>query len=216
MRSLSSAPAADAPRSRGPGPRTGDSFRFPSRTALGSRHWLLFNLKMGFITFGTGSVPPLYRRMLVEETRALTEEQFQEALTIAQMLPGPSLVSLSMYIGDRLFGPRASALAAFALCLPGSLWAVLALHFIPIGHAGVRLLLAGCSVAAAVMILDLGWRLRAGLASTPIEGVAASRAAHAGRWACAGLVAAMSQSHLPLGAVVAMGAVAGLVVEFAT
>lgn len=40
--------------------------------------------------------------------KALTSREFQEILTVCQVLPGPTLVSLAMYLGRRLFGPGES------------------------------------------------------------------------------------------------------------
>lgn len=51
--------------------------------------------------------------------RWLTREEFIEEWAVAQVMPGPNVVNLSIMIGDRCFGPR-GALAAVAgiLALP--------------------------------------------------------------------------------------------------
>jgi len=93
----------------------------PKRLSAGG--WLLFNLRVGGLTFGMGAMTPIFERALVQETRSLTAQEFQETLTLAQVLPGPSLVSLVMYLGQRQFGTLFGLFGVVCLCLPGALWA---------------------------------------------------------------------------------------------
>ena len=60
---------------------------------------------------GFGGVLAVAQRELVERQRWLTREEFVEMLAVAQVLPGPNVVNLSLMIGDRYFGLR-GALAA--------------------------------------------------------------------------------------------------------
>src|SRR5580704_2855450 len=83
---------------------------------LTPRDWLLFNAKVGSLTFGMGAITPMYERVLVRERKALTSREFQEILTVCQVLPGPTLVSLAMYLGRRLFGPAVGFLGVLCLC----------------------------------------------------------------------------------------------------
>ena len=60
---------------------------------------------------GFGGVLAVVQRELVEKKRWLTREEFLEDWAVAQILPGPNVVNLSLMIGDRYFG-FAGALAA--------------------------------------------------------------------------------------------------------
>ena len=59
------------------------------------------------------------QRELVDRKKWLTPETFVEDWAVAQLLPGPNVINLSLMIGDRYFG-FAGALAAMAglLCFP--------------------------------------------------------------------------------------------------
>jgi chromate transporter len=64
---------------------------------------------------GFGGVLPVAQRVLVEQQRWLSREQFVETLSLGQVLPGPNIVNMALMIGDRFFGLR-GALAALAGC----------------------------------------------------------------------------------------------------
>ena len=59
------------------------------------------------------------QRELVDRKKWLTPETFVEDWAVAQLLPGPNVINLSLMIGDRYFG-LAGALSAMAglLCFP--------------------------------------------------------------------------------------------------
>ena len=62
---------------------------------------------------GFGGVLAVVQRELVEKKRWMTREEFIEDWAVAQIMPGPNVVNLSIMIGDRYFGLR-GALAALA------------------------------------------------------------------------------------------------------
>ena len=62
---------------------------------------------------GFGGVLAVVQRELVEKKRWMTNEEFLEDWAVAQVLPGPNVVNLSLMLGDRYFGLR-GALAALA------------------------------------------------------------------------------------------------------
>ncbi|HMS27954.1 MAG TPA: chromate transporter [Burkholderiaceae bacterium] len=74
---------------------------------------------------GFGGVLAVVQRVLVDEKRWLTNEEFIEDWAVAQILPGPNVVNLALMIGDRYFGFR-GALAALAGMLVFPLLIVLA------------------------------------------------------------------------------------------
>ena len=68
---------------------------------------------------GFGGVLAVVQRELVEKKRWMTREQFVEDWAVAQIMPGPNVVNLSMMIGGRYFGlPGAMASLAGMLCAP--------------------------------------------------------------------------------------------------
>src|SRR5439155_13476309 len=68
---------------------------------------------------GFGGVLAIVQREMVEKRRWLTAEQFVEDWAVAQIMPGPNVVNLSLMIGDRWFGlPGAMAALAGLLALP--------------------------------------------------------------------------------------------------
>src|SRR6478672_5723973 len=81
---------------------------------------------------GFGGVLAVVQRELVEKKRWMTREEFVEEWAVAQIMPGPNVVNLSMMIGDRYFGLR-GALVALAGMLTVPLLVVLCLAVV-YGH----------------------------------------------------------------------------------
>src|ERR1700712_4300477 len=68
---------------------------------------------------GFGGVMAVVQRELVERKRWLTHEEFIEDWAVAQIMPGPNVVNLSLMIGGRYFGlPGALAALGGLLALP--------------------------------------------------------------------------------------------------
>src|SRR5215510_15311853 len=62
---------------------------------------------------GFGGVLAVAQRVLCEQKRWLTREQFVEVLAVGQVLPGPNICNVALMVGDRFFGWR-GAFAALA------------------------------------------------------------------------------------------------------
>jgi chromate transporter len=80
----------------------------------------LRELFTGFLLVGVsgfGGVLPFARRMLVEERRWLTPDGFNEILALAQFLPGPNIVNVSVIVGRRFQGVAGSLAASVGLML---------------------------------------------------------------------------------------------------
>ena len=75
---------------------------------------------------GFGGVLAIVQREMVEKKRWLTPDEFLEDWAVAQVLPGPNVINLSLMIGDRYFGLR-GAIAAVAGMLTVPLFVILAL-----------------------------------------------------------------------------------------
>jgi chromate transporter len=66
---------------------------------------------------GFGGVLPIAQRVLCEQKRWLSKEQFVEILALGQVLPGPNVCNVALMVGDRFFGWRGafSALAGMMM-----------------------------------------------------------------------------------------------------
>jgi chromate transporter len=110
-------------------------------------------LKIGLSGFG--GVNAWARRVLVEERRWLTEQEYAEVLGLGQVLPGPNALNVAIQLGDRFRGGL-GALAAVAGLFGGPM-AVLALLAVLHDAYGevpiVKAVLAGIAAAAAGMVL---------------------------------------------------------------
>jgi chromate transporter len=62
---------------------------------------------------GFGGVLAIVQRELVEKKRWMTREEFIEDWAVAQIMPGPNVVNLSLMVGGRYFGLK-GAMAALA------------------------------------------------------------------------------------------------------
>lgn len=86
-------------------------------------------LYFGFFKIGVcafGGVGPWARRVIVEEERWLSEREYAELLGLGQVLPGPNVGNVSVFIGDRFHGLIGSILALSGL-MSGPLMTLLAL-----------------------------------------------------------------------------------------
>jgi chromate transporter len=141
----------------------------PANT-MGNRPTSKTDLFMSFSLLalqGFGGVLAIVQRELVEKKRWLTREEFLEDWAVAQILPGPNVVNLSLMIGDRYFG-FAGALAALAGMLAFPLVIVLALAALLGGvsdSAMVQGALRGMGAVAAGLIAATGFKLIGALKS---------------------------------------------------
>jgi chromate transporter len=123
---------------------------------------------------GFGGVLAVVQREIVEKKRWMTREEFVEDWAVAQIMPGPNVVNLSLMIGDRYFGLR-GAMTALAGMLAVPLLVVLALALVYAQFAGnphVAGALRGMGAVAAGLITATGLKLMGALKKHPL-GVAA-------------------------------------------
>lgn len=114
---------------------------------------------------GFGGVLAVVQRELVEKKQWLTQEEFLEDWAVAQILPGPNVVNLSLMIGDRYFGMR-GALVALAGMLSFPLLIALALAALFAGVSDspqVQGALRGMGAVAAGLIAATGLKLMGAL-----------------------------------------------------
>jgi len=119
---------------------------------------------------GFGGVLAVAQRELVERLGWLSKEEFVETLAIAQVLPGPNVVNLSMMVGDRFFGLR-GAVAALAgmLAAPAAIVLVLAAAYGELSHHPMAVdALRGMGAVSAGLILATGIKLLPALKKSPL------------------------------------------------
>lgn len=119
---------------------------------------------------GFGGVLAVAQRVLCEQKRWLTREQFVEILAFGQVLPGPNVCNVALIIGDRFFGWR-GAFAALAGMMTVPLVIVLAItvaysHYA--SNAVVAGALKGMGAVAAGLIAGTALKLASALRANPM------------------------------------------------
>ena len=119
---------------------------------------------------GFGGVLAVVQRVLVEEKRWMTREQFVEDWAVAQIMPGPNVVNLALMIGGRYFG-LAGALAGVAgmLAAPLVVALLLAVAFGGVSDAPwAQGALRGMGAVSAGLIAAVGLKLISALQTNPM------------------------------------------------
>ncbi|MBV8665967.1 MAG: chromate transporter [Burkholderiaceae bacterium] len=114
---------------------------------------------MGLVAFG--GVLPWARRALVEQRRWLSAEEFAEALSLGQVLPGPNVVNLAVMVGARFHGALGAMLAFTGLMLaPLAIILLLAVLYGHYGQLGVvQHAIRGTAAAAAGLVVAMGYNM---------------------------------------------------------
>jgi chromate transporter len=117
-------------------------------------------LQIALSSFG-GGLSAWTRRIVIEERRWMTDEQFLTALTITRLFPGPNQVNMAIYVGVHFRG-FAGALASLAGLLIAPLTILIGLgyayfhfHQVP----ALQATLTGVVAAAAGMALSMGFKI---------------------------------------------------------
>jgi chromate transporter len=119
---------------------------------------------------GFGGVLAVVQRELVEKKQWLTREEFVEDWAVAQILPGPNVVNLSLMLGDRYYG-FSGALLAMAGMLFFPLIIVLAMAVLYNGISDlpqVQGALRGMGAVTAGLITATGLKLSPALGRNPL------------------------------------------------
>jgi chromate transporter len=127
--------------------------------------------RIGLTSFGGGLSAWIYREV-VDRRHWLSEDEFLAGLTLAQILPGPNVINISIYIGQRLRGTIGSVTTVAALLLPPM---IVAIGLVTLFHvygqiAWLHELLEGIAAAAIGLTFSVGYR-------------AARHATRSNRWA---------------------------------
>jgi chromate transporter len=138
----------------------------------------LFTAFMGVGVIGFGGVLPLARRMLVEERRWLTAEEFAELLAVAQFLPGGNIMNMSIAIGWRFAGPAGAAAALSGLLIaPVTIVILLGAIYERYQHLPtVKHAFAGLAAAAAGLLIGMAVKMGLPLRAKPVSAAIAATA----------------------------------------
>ncbi|HKB83136.1 MAG TPA: chromate transporter [Burkholderiales bacterium] len=120
---------------------------------------------------GFGGVIAVAQRVLCEQKRWLTREQFVEILAVAQILPGPNVCNVALMIGDRFFGWR-GAFATLAGMMAVPLVIVLMLTALYAHYAmnpAVSGALRGMGAVSAGLIVGTGLKLVGAVRTNPMR-----------------------------------------------
>jgi chromate transporter len=121
----------------------------------------LFLAFSGVAVSGFGGVMPFARRMLVEQRRWLTAEEFNEAYSVAQFLPGGNILNLAVLVGQRFHGALGSFLSVIGLlAAPFVIMVLLGTVYARYGDvAEVHNVLAGVAAGAAGLIVAMAAKM---------------------------------------------------------
>jgi chromate transporter len=145
---MSSPPPAAATQ---PTPPNSPSAAPQIRPTLTELFWAFATISLS----GFGGVLAWSRRMMVEERKWLTPEQFNETYALCSILPGGNILNFSVIFGSRFRGPAGALVAAAGLIGPPMLLIMIigAIY----AHYGdvpaLRRMLTGVASAAAGLMM---------------------------------------------------------------
>ena len=157
----------------------------PAPTAISRPHPRDLRELFWSLTFlalqGFGGVLAVVQRELVEKRQWLSNEEFIEDWAVAQIMPGPNVVNLSIMLGERYFGWR-GAIVGLCGMLTFPMLVVISLTLLYTQFAAnpaVAGALRGMGAVAAGLVAGMGLKLAGTLRKHPL-----------GKWYCAGLAIA--------------------------
>ena len=159
-------------------------------------------LKIGLLSFGgpAGQIA-LMHRIIVDERRWLTEEQYLHALNFCMLLPGPEAMQLATYAGWRLHGWRGGLAAGLLFVIPGSI-VILGLSILYATYGSVPLvasLFLGVKAAVLAIVVEALLRVARRALKTRLD------------WSIAAAAfVALFLMHLPFPIVILAAALIGL------
>jgi len=133
----------------------------------------LTELFLGFLSIGArsfGGVMPWAHRVMVEERRWMTEEDFTETIGLCQFLPGPNVGNASIVLGKRWFGIAGSLVAFLGLFALPFVWVLTLFAFYGDFAASspvLRAVVTGVGAAGAGMFIGTAIKLGKPIARNP-------------------------------------------------
>jgi chromate transporter len=134
--------------------------------------WQLVRYMLGLGTWGFGGPAALLGHMyrdLVEQRRWISEGDYKEGMTLAQLMPGPLAAQLAIYLGYVHYRMPGATLAGLAFVLP-SFVMVVVLGAVYVAYGGIAWMQAvfyGVGAAVIGLIAMSAWKL-IGLAVHPL------------------------------------------------
>lgn len=118
---------------------------------------------LGVGLMGFGGVLPLARRMIVEDKRWMSREDFTERLALCQFLPGGNVINLSVAVGLEFHGWCGAVTALLGLTAAPTILAVAlgALYIHNADNPRVQHLVAGLAAAAAGLLVATALKMLA-------------------------------------------------------
>jgi chromate transporter len=119
---------------------------------------------------GVGGVLAVAQRELVERRRWMTKAQFVEEWSVAQVMPGPNIVNLSLMLGGKYFGVSGAIVSAAGLiAVPMFLVLGLAILFGGVSDSPVAQgALKGMGAVSSGLIIATGLKLATSLRQNPL------------------------------------------------
>jgi chromate transporter len=118
---------------------------------------------------GFGGVLPFARHYLVETSRWMTAEEFNQQLGLCQFLPGPNVVNLAVVVGRRYGGLAGAIMAAFGL-LAGPVAIVLLLAMLYDAYGALpeaQRMLRGIAAAGSGLLFAMAFRMAMAIKQKP-------------------------------------------------
>lgn len=120
--------------------------------------WDMFStfLKIGAFTFGGGfAMIPIIQSEIVENRKWISDEEFMDAISIAQASPGPIATNVSIFIGYKIKGLVGALVCLMGTTLPSVvIILVIAKYFYQFrGNAIVEKIFLGIRPAVVALIL---------------------------------------------------------------
>lgn len=116
-------------------------------------------MKLGLMGFG--GVLPLAHRLIVEDQKWLTSEQFTDLLGVCQILPGGNIVNMAVAIGYDFAGLKGAMSAVFGLMLAPTI-IVISLYQLYANFQNIPLvqhIIQGLAAAAAGLLFATGFKM---------------------------------------------------------
>ena len=132
----------------------------PTAAPPGLRQLFTGMLMVALSAFG-GGLSAWSQRIIVEQRRWMSNEEFLTGLTVARLFPGPNQINMAVYVGTFFQGlPGALAALAGMLLVPFTLLMAVGLLYFQF-HSLPQLdrVLAGVVAAAAGMALSMGFKI---------------------------------------------------------